>query len=144
VVILRRDARDAGLSNYRQLFSLEYSYYNYSYDLADVGRYVASFASLVQHWCARYGDRLHCVDYESLVAAPEAQTRALLEYLDLPFEAGCLSFHEQAGAVATPSGLQVREPIYRAAVGRWQRYGDALQPLLQALADERSALGASD
>ncbi|MFT7288775.1 MAG: tetratricopeptide (TPR) repeat protein [Halieaceae bacterium] len=133
VVVLHRHPMDAGLSNYRQLFALDYSYYNYSYDLADTGRYVAAFEGLLGHWRQRYGSRLHIVEYESLVADAEPVVRSLLDYLELAWDPACLSFHERRGAVATPSGVQVREPLYNRAVGRWARYGEVLTPLRDTL-----------
>ncbi|EED32499.1 sulfotransferase [gamma proteobacterium NOR5-3] len=135
VVVLRRHPMDAGLSNFRQLFALDYSYYNYSYDLADTGRYVASFESLLRHWEQLLGPRLLSVQYEDLVAGPEPEIRRLLARLELHWDPACLEFHKQGGAVATPSASQVREPLYSTAVGRWRRYGDALLPLRKALLD---------
>lgn len=133
ILLLRRQPMDAGLSNFRQLFALEYSYYNYSYDLADIGRYVAAFESLMDHWQALLGERVHSVHYEDLVDDPEPVVRGVLDYLDLPWDEACLDFHHRGGAVATPSASQVRQPLYRDAVGRWRRYGDALKPLQDTL-----------
>ena len=133
IILLRRHAMDAGLSNYRQLFSLEYSYYNYSYDLEDTGRYIAAFEALMAHWHRVLGSRMHILDYEDLVAEPEQRLRDTLNYLELPWQDACLNFHERGGAVATPSNSQVRQPVYRTAVERWKRYGDALRPLRDAL-----------
>jgi Tfp pilus assembly protein PilF len=133
IVLLRRHPMDAGLSNYRQLFALDYSYYNYAYDLADTGHYCAAFEELVGHWQRVAGERLYSLHYEALVAEPETQLRSLLAYLDLPWSDALLDFHAQTGAVATPSAAQVRQPLYRDAAGRWRRYGAALAPLQAAL-----------
>jgi hypothetical protein len=35
--------------------------------------------------------------------------------------------------VMTPSAEQVRQPIYKTSINSWQKYGDALKPLQQAL-----------
>jgi tetratricopeptide (TPR) repeat protein len=136
VILMRRDPMDVGLSNFRQLFAMDYSYYNYSYDLGDTGRYLAEFEHLCSHWQALLGDRLHCLHYEELVADPEPAVRGLLSYLELPWEQGCLDFHRSGAPVATPSASQVRQPLYSNAVGRWRRYGDALKPLQDALVAE--------
>ncbi|GAB5415550.1 MAG: hypothetical protein Cons2KO_31530 [Congregibacter sp.] len=140
IVVLRRHPMDAGLSNFRQLFALDYSYYNYSYDLRDTGRYVAAFESLMAHWESLYPGKFFSLQYETLVADAEPQVRGLLQYLELPWEAACLEFHKQGGAIATPSGAQVREPLYSSAIGRWRRYGEALSPLREVLLAEDVAL----
>ena len=142
IILLRRHAMDAGLSNFRQLFSLDYSYYNYSYDLQDTGRYIAAFEALMTHWRGVLGNRLHVVDYEDLVAEPEQRLREALAYLQLPWQDQCLNFHAGSGAIATPSNSQVRQPVYRTAVARWKRYSEALQPLRDAL--ERSGYRVTD
>jgi tetratricopeptide (TPR) repeat protein len=134
VVILRRDPRDTVLSNFRQLFAVDYSYYDYHYDLATTARYVADFEGLMAHFRSLYGERLFTLDYEALVASPEPTVRALLAYLDLPWDPACLAFHTRQEGVATPSALQVRQPLYADAVARWRRYEKELAPASRVLA----------
>lgn len=125
---------DACLANFRQLFATEFSYYDYAYDLADTGRYYAGFDRLVAHWREVLpADRFTEVAYEDLVADQERETRRLLDFCGLDFDARCLAFHENAAPVATASSVQVRSPIYATSVGRWRRYGEGLAPLRQAL-----------
>ena len=135
VILLRRDPMDAVLSNYRQLFSADYSYYNYSYDLEDTASYVAAFETLVEHWKAVLGDRMLAIDYEQLVGEPESLSRAMIDYLGLDWEPSCLRFFENKRAVATPSASQVRTPVYSSAVGRWRKYGSILEPAKRKLAE---------
>ena len=58
----------------------------------------------------------------------------------LPWEAQCLDFHANAAPVATASSVQVREPLYRSAMGRWRRYAAQLAPLIEQLRAEGVAL----
>ncbi|KGE02703.1 tetratricopeptide repeat-containing sulfotransferase family protein [Pseudohaliea rubra] len=134
IVLLRRDPRDTCLSNYRQLFAVDYSYYDYHYDLEATAHYVAAFEELMAHWLALYGKRIHSLSYEALVAEPEREVRALLDYLELPWEPRCLAFHLNAAGVATPSALQVRKPLYRDALERWRLYEKELAPATAILA----------
>ncbi len=60
----------------------------------------------------------------------------MLTYLGLDWEEACLRFHENRSAVATPSNVQVRRPLYSSAIGRWKRYGDLLEPMRAAIAGE--------
>jgi tetratricopeptide (TPR) repeat protein len=130
IVCLRRDPMDVCLSNFRQLFATGFSYYNYAYDLEDVARYYVGFDALVAHWRAALpADRFLEIAYEDLVADQETQTRALLDFCGLPWDARCLSFHENAAPVATASSVQVRQPLYSSSVGRWRRYGEGLAPM---------------
>lgn len=57
----------------------------------------------------------------------------MLDYLGLPFEEACLSFHQNDRSVSTLSSEQVRKPIFRQGVEEWQNYEQWLGPLKAAL-----------
>jgi hypothetical protein len=59
--------------------------------------------------------------------------RALLDYCRLPFEEGCLRFHENRRAVRTASSEQVRQPIFRDGLDQWRNFEPWLDPLKVAL-----------
>ena len=139
LVVVRRDPLDTCLGNFRQLFALGFSYYDYAYDLLDTGRYYLAFDRLVAHWRAMLPGRIHEVSYERLVADQRGETRRLLEHCGLDWEDGCLAFERNPAAVATASAVQVREPLHARAVGRWRHYERELQPLVRLLADEGCA-----
>lgn len=129
IVLVRRNPMDTCLSNFRQLFAMSFSYYNYHYDLVDTGQYFRLFDDLIKLWMKNYGDRIHIVDYETLTAQPKEQVTRLLDYCGLEQQAACVAFHENTSAVATASSMQVREPMYRSSVQRWKKYEDQLAPL---------------
>lgn len=135
LVCLRRDPMDTCLSNYRQLFATNYRYYHYSYDLLDCGRYYIQFDRLMRHWQDAMPGAIYEVEYEALVDDPEAISRNLLLHCDLPWEEQCLDFHQSNSSVATPSAVQVRQEIYSTSVKRWEKYGEAMQPLYSLLRD---------
>jgi hypothetical protein len=86
---------------------------------------------------------IHFFSYERLVDDTESEIRRLLEYCGLPFEESCLRFWETGRAVATPSGEQVRRPIYRDAVGQWRNFEPWLDPLKEALTEAETAAAAT-
>jgi hypothetical protein len=134
ILCLRRGALDACLSNYRQLFATTFSYYNYTYDLLDTGRYYVEFDSLARHWrevlpATRYRE----VRYEDVVEHTEREARALVEFCGLDWDPACLAFHENAAPVATASSVQVRRPIYRTSLERWRKYETEIAPLKKLL-----------
>jgi tetratricopeptide (TPR) repeat protein len=128
LVCLRRDPMDTCLSNYRQLFATNFPYYYYNLDLLDCGRYYLGFDRLMTHWQQVLPGGVFEVQYEALVAEPEATARELFEYCELPWEDAVLAKNSSA-AVATASAVQVRQGIYQSSVDRWRKYGDALEPL---------------
>jgi hypothetical protein len=90
------------------------------------------------HWRAVLPVSILEVDYETLVEDPEATMRVVLEFCGLPWDPQCLAFHADGRVVGTSSFAQVRQPLYRSAVGGWRRFQTELEPLRRALAGEPS------
>eukprot|EP00976_Prorocentrum_cordatum_P093502 1189394-Prorocentrum_minimum.AAC.1 len=93
---------------------------------------------MMRHWRAKLPvDAIIDVRYEDLVEDQEEVTHVLLNYLGLPFESSTISFYTTNGtrSISTASVGQVRQPIYKSAVGRWENYKHHLGPLLDALGD---------
>lgn len=105
----------------------------YSFDLSGLGRYYSDYRRLMAHWQAVLPLRVHELSYESLVAAQERESRALLQAVGLPWHEAVLRFHETKRDVQTASAAQVRQPIYSSSVERWRRYEAELAPLAAAL-----------
>ena len=123
LVHLRRNPMDACFAMYKQ------SFFKFAYTLENVGRYYVAYERLHQHWKKVLKDRLVEVEYESLVAEPEGQTRILLDKLGLDFEQACLDFDQNRTPSATASAVQVREKVHTRSVNRWQNFSSQLQPL---------------
>ncbi len=81
------------------------------------------YQRLMAHWREVLPpDRLVEVDYEALVADPEAQSRRLISACGLEWDDACLAPHLNTRTVKTASVWQARQPIYRTSVERWRRY----------------------
>ena len=132
----RRDPMDACLSMYTLHFRGNYPF---AYDLENLGIYWRLFSDLMAHWRAVLPVPILEVDYETLVEDPEATMRGVLAFCDLPWDPQCLAFHGDGRLVRTSSFAQVRQPIYRSAVGGWRRFETELEPLRRALAGETSS-----
>jgi tetratricopeptide (TPR) repeat protein len=139
IICLQRNALDTCLSNYRQLFATTFSYYNYTYDLLDTGRYYLAFRESTRHWREALGPSYLEVRYEDVVLDTEREARRLVEFCGLGWDERCLAFQDNAAPVATASSAQVRQPIYRSAVERWRHYERELTPL-RALLEAAGAL----
>jgi tetratricopeptide (TPR) repeat protein len=126
-----RDPVDTCISCFSKLFTHGQ---NFSYDLGELGRYYKRYERLMAHWRrALPPGKVLDVRYEDVVADLETQARRILAYCELPWDDRCLSFYETDRPVKTASVTQVRQPIYKSAVGRWREYEEFLGPLLEAL-----------
>ncbi len=126
-----RNPVDTCMSCFSKLFTAEQ---NHTYDLAELGRYYKRYERLMAHWRRVLpAQSILDVRYEDVVADLEGQARRIVAYCGLPWDERCLSFHETERPVRTASATQVRQPIYKSAVGRWRVYEAQLPPLLRAL-----------
>ncbi len=130
IIDARRHPLGACFSAFKQHFAQGQAF---SYDLGDLGRYYRDYVELMVHFDAVLPGRVHRVIYEDLVENTEAEIRRLLDHCGLPFEAGCLNFHQNDRAVRTVSSEQVRRPIFREGLDQWRSYEPWLGPLKHAL-----------
>lgn len=131
IVSCRRDPLETCLACFRQLFTRGGQ--AFSYDVNDIAAYWHDFDRAERHWRAQYPDRMRSQSYEALLADPETQVRALLDFCGLSFDPACLRFYETRRSVRTASAMQVREPL-RHDTARAEKYGALLDPLRAALA----------
>jgi tetratricopeptide (TPR) repeat protein len=131
IIDARRDAMACCFSNFRQHFSRGQTF---AYSMQDLGSYYRDYVRAMDHFDETLPGLVHRVQHESLVADPEREIRALLNYLGQPFEEACLRPHENARPVRTASSEQVRKPINRDAFDLWRHYEPWLDDLKAALA----------
>jgi tetratricopeptide (TPR) repeat protein len=130
IIDARRHPMACCFSGFKQEFAQGQ---NYTYGLADIGRYYRDYVDLMAHFDRVMPGRIHRVFYESMIADTEGEVRRLLDYCNLDFEEACLRFHENRRPVRTPSAQQVRKPIFRDSLEQWRHYEPWLDPLKEAL-----------
>lgn len=119
-------------SNLKELFA---DAYPHSYDQREMAAHYRRYRALMAHWHSEFPGRILDVHYDALVTEPEATARAVLQHCGLAWTADVLAPETRAGAVATASWAQVREPIHTRFIGQWRRYEARLQPLHAALGE---------
>lgn len=133
VVHCRRSPLDTCLSIYFENFRASQTY---ATDLADIATTYRGYQRLMAHWRQVLPLPMLELPYEDLVTGLEGSVRGLLDFVQLPWDEGCLAFHQSARAVQTPSRWQVRKPIYASSLARWCHYERHLAPLLAAFPEE--------
>lgn len=130
IIHCRRDPRDTCFS----IFGLDFAgEHTYAYDQTNLGRFYRQYERLMDHWRHVAPGSIIDVQYEALIADQEPQTRRLLEFCGLEWDARCLEFHKTDRTVRTWSYNQVRQPIYKSSVARWWKFEAYLKPLLDEL-----------
>ena len=129
-----RHPLDIVFGNFKQLFTL--GFYHYSYDLKEAAEYYLLYRDLMAFWHDRFPGRILDVVYEDHINDPQGTAHTLLDHLGLDWDERVLRFFENAAPVDTASLSQVRRPIYKTAVGHWQRYERHLGPAIDVLSGQ--------
>ena len=127
VIHCLRDPRDVAVSCYFQDFADPAL--AFSFDLRQTAAYYRDYWRLMAHWRERLAQQILEVHYENLVGDIERQTQRILDFMGLPMEQACLSFHERKREVKTASHAQVRRPLYQSSVGRYRNYEKQIETL---------------
>lgn len=132
IIDLRRDALDCCWSNYKMMFADGHAAAN---DQRTIARFYRDYVRMVEAVDTASPGAILQVRYEDLVDNQEQETRRILTFLGLDYDAACLDFHLSTAAVATPSSEQVRRPINRDSIGSAQPYREWLGPMIEELGD---------
>ena len=130
IIDARRYPLDSCIGCYKQHFARGQTY---TYDLFELAEFYLEYDEMMSHWQKVAPDRVLRVQYEDVVNELEDQVRRILDYCKLPYEKGCVDFHQTKRAVRTASSEQVRQPIYSGSIGTWQRFEKHITPLIEGL-----------
>lgn len=130
IIHCKRSPMDTCVSCFTQNFS---DAHGYNGDLRTLGQYYKAYDDLMVHWHSVLPGRILDSQYEELIADQEVASRRLIAWTGLDWDDACLSFQKTERLVTTPSRWQVRQPIYRTSVKKWEKYGKHLGPLEKAL-----------
>ena len=127
IIHCQRDAMDTCFSNFKNFFSA--GTLSFTYDLNDLGTYFNLYKDLMNYWSSIFEGEIYNLSYEKLINKQKEETESLLNFLDLPWDKACLEPHKNKKIVATASLAQVRSPIYKSSLNKWQNYSEELKVL---------------
>ncbi|MGA3001168.1 MAG: sulfotransferase [Acetobacteraceae bacterium] len=96
---------------------------------------------LVMHYRAEMALRYLPVRYDAMVTNQAETVRAILDFIGVPFDERCLSFHENRRYARTASYAQVTEPLYERSLNRYRHYRKHLEPVIPILQPTIERLG---
>jgi hypothetical protein len=133
VVLCRRDPRDVVLSCFRRHFRVNASTYQMA-GLERAARHYDAVMRLIEVQLAVLPLPVHVVDYAALVGNFDETTRALAEFVGVPWTEAARDFSRTAAAreVRTVSAPQVRRGLFD-GTRQWERYREQMAPVLSVL-----------
>jgi tetratricopeptide (TPR) repeat protein len=129
IVHVRRDARETGLSIYRNHFPRFMTFTN---RLEDIGHYYGEYARVMAAVAQTLKDEVLWIQYECFAASIDEAARGLVAWCGLAWDDACARFWTAQRPIATMSAVQARQPA-SAQTGRASHYAAYLSPLLSSL-----------
>ncbi|NOX72694.1 MAG: tetratricopeptide repeat protein, partial [Alphaproteobacteria bacterium] len=133
ILHIKRDPVATCWSIFQRRFAITGAGNAYAYSLKDVAEYYKLYQSLMQFWTDRHPNLILDISYESLTENQAVETKRMLDYCGLAWQAQCLDFHKNTRDVKTASSLQVRQKMYRDSSKAWRVFEPHLKPLIDIL-----------
>lgn len=130
IVHVKRNSAAVCWANYKQYFTSKSVGYCYAID--HIVSYYKLYEDLMNFWTNTLDNQVYKLDYERLTVDQESETRQLVAYLDLDWDAKCLSPQNNKRVVTTASNVQVRQKVYQGSSQQWKKY----QPFLKESLDD--------
>jgi tetratricopeptide (TPR) repeat protein len=134
VIFALRDPRDVVLSCFRRRFDLTPFSFEFL-GLEDCARFYSSVMTLVERYREKLPLEVLDFRYEQMVSEYEPSMRAACEFIQLGWHDSMRDFSAGASGIdrRSASAAQVRQALYRDAVGQWRHYREQLAPVLPIL-----------
>jgi len=122
-----RNPMDVCYSNFKNSFQ-SYSL-SFCYDIKKLGKFYNLYEDLMIFWNEIFPNGIYNLSYEKIINDQENETKKLLKFCNLTWDENCLDPHKNKKAVATASLAQVRSPIYKSSIGKWENFSEELKDL---------------
>ena len=119
VLRLTRDARDNAISLFLNNFDPSWGW---TASLDSIRQVLAAERRYMPTILEKLKLDVLSLRFEDLVEQPETKLRAALDHLGLPWDPACLQPQDNHRLVFTLSHEQVRRPVNRDGIGRWQHH----------------------
>ncbi len=87
----------------------------------------------MEYWYDKFKNDIFSLVYEDLIDNQKKITQELLTFCNLSWDENCMKPHKNKNKVATASLAQVRNPIYKSSIKKWENYSEELSILKKIL-----------
>ncbi len=131
MIAIERDARDTAISTF--LGNFHPSSFGWTASLDSIRTVITAHRSIVPDALSRLGFAYEAIKYEDLVEDPAGHAARCLAKMGLAMHSATTAPEANTRTVLTLSHEQVRRPINRASIGRWNNYEWAFDSQWNAL-----------
>ena len=102
---------------------------NYSNNFKNIAYFYNLYLDIMNFWKNKLTKEIYDIDYENLIKNPEKEIKNLVSFCELDWNESYLKFYENKKTVSTASLAQVRSPLYKSSIKKWENYGEKLNEL---------------
>jgi hypothetical protein len=118
IIVTERDWEETRFSCFTQYFTEEQVAFSYSF--SNLNQYKKLYEMILNKFELK--TEFLRSQYEDLVCEPELSTGKIFQFACLDWDTDVLNFHENPNAVLTASMTQVKKPLYKSSLKKWERY----------------------
>jgi tetratricopeptide (TPR) repeat protein len=119
IIHIVRDYRDVALSCFAHNFS---GYHPYKFIISDIIFQFRAHIEIMNRWKLLFPENIITIEYERLVCYPTSVMSEISKFIGISQNYDFTKFYELNTACITSSYSQVKQPLYRTAIGRWRLY----------------------
>ena len=119
IIHVVRDYRDVALSCFAHNFS---GYHPYKFIISDIIFQFRAHLEIMNRWKRLFPENIITIEYERLVSYPTTVMSEIAKFIGISPNYDFTKFYESSTACITSSYSQVKQPLYRSAIGRWRSY----------------------
>ena len=123
IIHVVRDYRDVALSCFAHNFS---GYHPYKFIISDIIFQFRAHIEIMNRWKLLFPENIITIEYERLVYYPTSVMSEISKFIGISPNYDFTKFYELNTACITSSYSQVKQPLYRTAIGRWRLYQDMI------------------
>jgi len=98
-------------------------YVPWAHNLEDIFKYFDNYHQIIKSMNELFPDSIYELQYEKLVNEPLIESKKLLEFCNLPWNAKCLEFYKRKDIFSrTASNIQIRRAIHKDAIKKYFPY----------------------
>lgn len=127
IIHCERDGMDICWSHYKNFFTSIKMDYAYSFE--NIANYYKLYLDIMSFWRKKFSKEIHNINYEKLIENPENEIKKLINYCEIDWNKNYLNFHKNTKSVQTASLAQVRSPLYKSSIKKWENFGEELKKL---------------
>ena len=100
----------------------------WAHNLTHISQFFDLYHQKMEHLKTTFPNFIYDLEYEKFINDPEAESKKLMDYCNLPWSKKCLEFYKRKDIVSgTASDVQIRKPIHEHSLNKYLSYKPFVQ-----------------